>query len=315
MIWYYITLRSKQFWRFYSFNDIHPLIGIPLTALAFGIFSYVLSTHTVYAGWVLAGLGLLSLSQLQSSGANAFLREKTGKAFVQLKLAENYLISVPFLISLLCLKAWLPALALCLLVAPYSLVNVRISRPQVALRSPYLRHAFEFNYGFRVFSGFYILYLLLLVVGVISGNYYVLLLPFFALLFFTCSFFGYVEDPFYIWLYRMSPIQFLLSKAKTISVNYIITFIPFLVTGLVAYHTHYVIILFSFAIGWVAVWGSMLLKYHFYPSALSAQIAQTVLFGICMLSIINPVFIFFVIAFLLFSFYRAQVRLKSILAC
>ncbi len=315
MVWYYISLRLKQFWRFFSFNDIHPLIGIPLTALAFSIFSYVLSTRTAYAPWVLAGLGILGISQLQSTSANSFLREKTGKAFVQLKLAENYLISLPFIIAILFLKAWAPAVVLCVLVAPYSLVNIRISRPQVALRSPFLRHGFEFNYGFRVFSGFYIVYMLLLVVGVISGNYYVLLLPFFALLYFTCSFFGFVEDPFYIWLYRSSPMQFLLSKAKTISVNYAITFVPFLLVGLIAYPVHYTIILLSVAIGLLAVWGSMLLKYHFYPSALSAQIAQTIFFGICILSIINPVFIFVVIAFLLFSFYRAQVRLKSILVC
>jgi hypothetical protein len=314
MAWYYVTLRLKQFWRFFSFNSIHPLIGILLSVFFFGLFSYIVFVKAPHAEWVYAAVGLLALLQMQNVASNHFLKEKAGNQYIPAKLAENYLIILPFLIALVCFKAYLQALLLGLVVAPYSVFNISLSKPQaITLRSPYIKYGFEFNYGFRAFSGFYLVYVLLLVVGIVSGNYYIYILPFVMMLFFLCSFFGYVEDPFYVWIYRMTPGRFLLAKARMVIINYAITFSLFLVAGLIAYHSHCVLLLSLTGMGLLAVLGSMLLKYHFYPSALSIQIAQTIFFFLCLLCIIVPVALVFVLSFLLFSYYRARARLKNTL--
>jgi hypothetical protein len=316
MVWYYVTLRLKHFWRFYSFNSLHPLIGIPLTILAFSLFSYIFFTKAPHPEWMYLPVGMLGLLQMQNGAANNFLKDNARRQYVPAKVAENFLIIFPFVVVLIYFKAYWQAVIFGGVVAPYSIFNLSISKPRaIVLRSPYLQYGFEFNYGFRVFSWFYVLHILLLVVGIISQNYKVYLLPFVIQLFFLCSIFGYVEDPFYIWIYRKTPAQFLHSKAWMVCINYCITFALFVVAGLIAYPHHYLLIISITGLGLIAVLGAMVLKYHFYPSAMSIQIAQTIFFFLCLGCIIIPALLVFVVAFFIFSYFRARARLKNILVC
>lgn len=315
MIRYYLTLRLKQFWRFFTFNDFNPVIGILLITVVFVIASSAIFIKLPHAEWVYPVLALLSIVQLQAGKSNSFLKEKVARGtFLKIKLAENSVIAAPFIIELLLHKAYIPALSLGLIILPYSYSSFSISRPRLkSLPSPFLPYSFEFNAGFRTYYVVYILYALLLVAGIISHNYYVYMVPFFIMLFFQSSFYGYVEAPYYIWLNRKTPAGFLLAKLKALSVNYVFTVIPFIALGLVFYHQHWVIILFASFMGLIALAGSMLIKYQFYPAELFIQISQMVFLGITVVSLLNPIFLLLVLLVLGYSYIKAIQKLKPLL--
>ena len=270
-----------------------------------------------YAPWIYTTLAVLSIMELQSRKANDFLEAHVDNiTFYRCKLAENMLLLLPFIVVLFLKYCFLQAAILVVFAVPYSYYNVKLPRPKLkALSSPFLSYAVEWHNGFRMYAGVYVLHVLLLVPGVISGNFYVYLVPFFLLLFFINSTYGVVEDRFFIWVYRTCAVQFLLKKFKALAAGYALSFALFAAVGAIFYHQHIALLLLCFAGGLIALTGSMLIKYHFYPSEFIIQVSQIIFLALVIGGVINPSLMILTLLMLLFSYFKAKNKMKTILGC
>lgn len=317
MTGFYLAMRCRQFLRFFSFNGINPVIGVTLSAIVFLGISEVLFLKMPYAGLFYGVFALLSLVQLQSANSNAFLLQQTSrKVFFKLKVAENMLLAIPFVAELLFHRYYLLSACLFLVIIPYSWFSYSLPKPKRAvLSTPYAKHSFEFQSGFRTYILIYPLHILLLVASVLSINIYVLLAAYFILLFFMSTFYGKVESEEFIWVYRTTAGGFLAKKAFTLFKHYCITFLPSLILGATLFTTQLPVLLLCMITGLLGLVGCIFIKYHFYPSEFVIQLSQMILLGLALFCMLNPVYVLLLIIILLFSFFKAMARLKTILQC
>lgn len=317
MVAYYISLRLKQFWRFFRFNQFHPVLGIVLAVAIFAAVSFAWFEKLPYAGRSFAGIAFLSLMELQPVNSNKFLAQQVTRTdYFKAKLAENALLSLPFLVVFILQQEYVPAIVLLSIVIPYSRYNFKIARPKLrALKSPYPAHSLEWHNSFRSFVVVYLLHACLLIPGVISRNFYVYLVPFFLLLFFLNTVYAVVEDKSYIWLYRSSASSFLLKKTKTMAASYFSTVALFLIAGVAFYPSQAGMLAICAVAGFICLLGSLFIKYHFYPVEFVIQISQMVFMGLTLGGLANPSLFLLSILMLIFSYFKARNRLKSILQC
>ncbi|RYD57876.1 MAG: hypothetical protein EOP56_06270 [Sphingobacteriales bacterium] len=317
MLFYYLSLRLKQFLRFYRFSDIHPLIGIPVTLILFAFGSALLFEKVPMPEWLYLIATLGAVMELQGEKTNAYLRQMLSQVnFFKAKLGENLLILLPFIGIMVWKHAWIQIALTIALVVPYSWFSVKMPKPKLkAMRTPFAPYAFEHNMVFRSVSMMYVGYVLLLITGVVVQNFYVFLAPFFLLLFFTIVTYGLPEEPYYIWVYRTGANKFLLRKLKTLVINYLITFSLFALLGAVFYTSQLPMIALSFAVGLLCMIGCLFIKYHFYPSAIVIQISQMLFFALTVSCLASPLMLPAVVLFLIFSYFRARRNLKYILKC
>ncbi len=316
---YYITLRFRQLLRFFAFNSIQPVVGMALlagaqvagSALVFYKLSYA------YALPVYSVLALATVMQLQNKASNDFLGRNTDKTtFFKAKLAENELIVAPFVLFLLYKQSWLYAAGVATIVVPYSWYSFSMPRPRLGqMPTPYPAHSFEFLNGFRMYFAAYITHAGVLALGIFANNYYICLLSFILLLFVMISYYGVVEEPFYIWVFRSGASSFLWQKVKTLAVNYLLTFAVFTIVTGAFYHEQFAITAWCLLLGLLGLCGSMLIKYQFYPSAFIIQLSQMIFLGLAVASALAPAAILILTAYLVFAFTRARNRLKTILQC
>lgn len=317
MVAYYISLRLKQFWRFFRFNQFHPVLGAILAVAIFAAVSFVWFEKVPYSGWSFSGIAFLLLMELQAANSNKFLAQHvTRQVYFKSKLVENMLLILPFLVTLILKHEYIPATVLSIITFPYSRYNFKIARPKLrALKSPYPAHSLEWHNSFRSFVIVYLLHVLLLVPGIISHNFYVYMVPFFLLLFFLNTVYAVLEDKSYIWLYRNSASSFLFKKAKTMATSYFSTVTLFLISGLVFYPSQIGMLALCTIAGFICLLGSIFIKYHFYPGEFVIQISQLVFMGITLGGLANPSLFLLSVLMLVFSYFRARNRLKSILQC
>jgi hypothetical protein len=223
----------------------------------------------------------------------------------------------PFVAVMAWYQAWMQIAVAIALIIPYSYFSVKMPKPKLrALRTPFALHAFEQNMAFRSMFLVYIGYLLLLVVGVVSQNFYVFLAPFFILLLLTTTVtYGLPEEPFYIWVYRSGAKVFLFRKLRALLISFGITFLPFALLATIFYSSQLPVVLLCLIVGLLSMVGCLFIKYHFYPSTVVIQISQIVFFGFTVACVASPLMLLVVLPFLVFSFFKAKRNIKYILKC
>lgn len=314
---YYLSMRLKQFWRFFPFNGFNPLAGIVLSVVVFAVLSLLVFEKAPEPGWVYLAMAILGLAELQSSDANSYLKEHTtGSAYYSCKLVENILIAIPFAAILLFKQAYLQVGCLFAFIPVYSIANISIPKPKLrALKSPFPAHAFEWHFAFRLFPVVYVLHILLMIPAVIADNFYIMLVPFILLLFILITAYGMLEDRFMIWVYRKTAKAFLWSKFKSLFVGYNISYALFMIVGLIFFTGQAGMLFMCYAAGLIGLTGCMLIKYHFYPGAIVVQISQFVFLGFVIGCFFNPAMVILCLLLMMFSYYKAVAKLKSILSC
>lgn len=296
---------------------MHPTIGLPLIAGIFIFISAMVYYKAPYPAWIYTFIALSSITEVQHTKTNSFLAQTVNtKMLFRIKLTENLLILLPFVIVMCYYQSWWQITVALPLVVLYSASNKKLPRPKVkALPVPFRGHSYEANFGFRSMFPAYVLYVLLLVVGSLVQNVYVLLAPFFIQLLFIQLSFSEVEDPQYIWMHRMSANAFLKDKFVTLLRNYAIVFTPFLVAGLIAYTNEWSLLLLCFIVGLVSVTGAMLIKYLLYPAQFIIQVTQLMFFGGAVGGLAMPQMLAVCIVFIVYAVVRARKKLKTILKC
>ena len=257
----HVTLLNRRF----KDAGIDPRIGWLLLVSGFILFSFLLFDRTRLAPFIYTAIALGLLVPLTEKRRTDFLRTCfNDPVFRQVRMAENGLVALPFFIFLVFKQQYVIALALLALAAILALFNFR-SLPVPAMPTPFSKKPFEFIIGFR--NAFYLLggiYILTaLAVSVNNPNLGIFsLLALFAII---LGFYLKPENEYYVWIYSLTPTEFLLEKLKTAWLFSAMIVAADLVALLIFFPEKTGLLLLFTLVGFALLTSMILAKYADYP--------------------------------------------------
>lgn len=200
--------------RYFRDARIHPFIGCCLVLLVFtGSSLYVLKKGDA-ACWFYFLAALAAVVRLSGEKRNDFLKICfAGKDYIKIRMLENVLVSLPFT-GMLALEERFPAaLALPVLSAVVSLLNIKIANHFV-IPVPSGNLPFEFSSGFRknafIIPGIYAL----AGISIAAGNFNLGMFSLLVLQLLCIAFYSKTEPAYYVWVYALNPSRFIFLKIK-----------------------------------------------------------------------------------------------------
>lgn len=286
-----------------------PLIfAYTLIPLAFIFLSHTFFEITEFAIYAYVLIAISVVIKLNFPNQNEFLKsifEK--KSYYQLKVIQNVIYSLPFTLFLVYKHFYLVALVLNIIVAFLSLTRQNISLFNTSIPTPFSKKPFEFITGFR--KTFYIFPLAygLTYISVMVENFN---LGVFSLLLVgvTCfSFYSKVENDYFVWIYDLTPKEFLKEKIKTCCINFSLLSFPINITLGVVFFEHISILLVFIMLCFAYLTAIICAKYSSFPEEMN--ISQ----GILIVSSLAfpPILLVFILYFYIQSIKKINVILDD----
>lgn len=149
MIKQYLTLQLNMGKRRLADFGIDPLAGILILAVAFTVLSVYLFSRIAFAGYAYVLVALLLIMPYAERNRNDFLKFTFAKQqYLLVRLAENIITVLPFLLFLCVKQQYYPALIL-LVLAAVSVFAAGGNNISWVMPTPFYKRPFEFITGFR----------------------------------------------------------------------------------------------------------------------------------------------------------------------
>lgn len=296
---FYFQLQFLLLNRWWRTIGLAPAMGHVLGVGLFILGSVVLYRETEWASWIYLFFAAGVLARAAGHRRNQFLRRIfPHRDYYRLRILENGLLILPFLVFMATQGAWSFAAGLLGLGLILALIPPPAIR-QIRIPSPFFRYPFEFSLGFRRSYGIYMLAVFLVFMAIRVDNYH---LGTFALLMIllTClSYYGQPEPIYFVWMYARTPRDFLRHKVG-VSWGYLcLALAPFLL-ALILYDPAQWYIPLILPLGGMAAMAAVILtKYAAYPRPMN--VAQGVLLA---LGLSFPPLLLFVVPY----FYKKSIR-------
>lgn len=277
----YFLLQFKMTNRKLTDFGLNPIIGFILLLTGFIGLSIYLFSKTEFAQYVLILIALSFVSKLSETRRNDFLKYCfRDTEYRKLRLAENYIVALPFIVFLVYEQLFPSVILLTILTLLMALVNFN-STFNYTLPTPFYKRPFEFAVGFR--STFYLfLFAYFLTFMAVSANNFNL--GVFALLL-VClvsfSFYSKPETEYYVWTFIDTPKRFLIRKIKTGLIYSTILMIPILIILEIFFLSETYTLLIFLLLSYVYLITIILAKYSAYPKEMNFP--QGILIGISLL--------------------------------
>ena len=259
-----ITLLSRRIRHF----GLHPVVGFLLLVVVSFVLPVILFERQKYFAPIYFCVGLFSLLPLNKKERCDFLRNCHAKMdYFLLRSLENILVILPYMIVFLIYRQYGYALVL-LAIALFSLF-FSFRKFSIVIPTPVLKSSFEFVLGFRysfpLILGLYFICFEAAFHQNIALGMVALLLLFIVFI----GYFFYAEPDVYVWIYRLSPKEFLYKKMLHTALNAtILTLVPVLLLCFFFYQ-HLPIVLYFFLHGLCCLIFSIVLKYRMYPKPMN----------------------------------------------
>lgn len=290
---YYLNLQFKIINRHLKDAGIHPLPFYIIAAVAYFMLSFYLFERFEYIEYLYCFFAIYTLFQFSSKSRNDFLKNVYTKVyFYKIKLVENSLLILPFLLILLLKEKYLTTFIL--LPSAWLISTISLNElPQRALSTPFYRYPFEYAIGFRKTYLVILLAYFISLIGILVDNFFLSLFGLAIILLNCLSFQNKLEPRFYIWIFSASPKQFLYKKLKTAILYSCLLSLPTSVFITIFFFDYIHTILIVNTIGLLIIIAAVAGKYSQYPSEInliqSIYIALAILFPPLLLVII-PLF-------------------------
>jgi hypothetical protein len=211
----YFKLRYKLLNRNLVSLGFTPVVAYILLPLVFvGVSFFLFYRADFLAQYIYAFLCLLILVQLNEIKRNDFLKICFGKNYKKIRMAENMLLTIPFLVILLIYSYYLTASVLFILSVILALIHFK-ARFQITVPTPFYKKPFEFTVGFRnTFLLFPFIYYVALM-AIVHDNFNLGIIILIILFFIVLTYYLTSEPEYYVWLYSLNPKSFLWKKIKT----------------------------------------------------------------------------------------------------
>lgn len=291
----YFTLQFKMFNRQLTEWGIEPVLGYTLGLFIFITLSFQLFKKTQYADVIYVGIAMSQIIKSNQAVRNSFLKLTFSTVdYFKLRIIENWIISLPFVIFLVYQENNLFAFLL-LISCVFSAFFVLKSKFNFSLPTPFYKYPFEFTIGFRTNFIIYILFYFLTIMSIIVSNFNLGIFSLIATIMGCASYFTNSENKFYVWIYSLDPKEFLYTKSKMIVMYSTILCLPILVSLSIFFYNKIDIILGIQCLGYLFICMTMLAKYSIYPEKLNIKfgiiIALTIWFPPILIVIIPYLYI------------------------
>lgn len=265
----YFSLQLKMQQRHLKDFGIHPVAAIAVIAIVFITFSWYLFERLPYAAYIYCLLALSFTIKQSDASRNGFLQLVFSRPQYRfIRIAENLLIVLPFMIFLCFKTAFLLALVAGILSTTLALVNIKMPG-HLTIPTPFYKKPFEFIVGFRRQLFLLVPAFLLSIVAVVYQNFNLGLFSQ-AIVFLVCtSFYSEPEDDFYVWIHSMKAPAFLWGKIKTALVFSTILAIPVAILLLLFFPGKAWLIIAVQLLGYCYLVTVILAKYAAYPNRMS----------------------------------------------
>ena len=284
----YFNLQKKLISRQIREFGLHPVVAIFLGMLVFSIFSWIVYTKTNYANYVILGFYVYYLTVLSDLRRDEFLQSILNrKQFVGVRMFENFIFYIPFLVVLLCYNNFSTA---CIGMAISILMGLNPIKRTASLTipTPFYKKPFEHIVGFRNFILIIFLAYILCVISIQVNNFNLGIFSMVLISLISMSFYNLPEESYFVWMYNISPYQFLIKKLQEGIFHHFILIIPSFLILLYFNPSQILIILIVYLISILYLSFMIIAKYANYPKQIS--IPQSIL--IIMSFLIPPILLY-----------------------
>jgi len=301
----YFRLQFTMLKRHLTGFGLNPWVSIFVIVAAFYGFSFYGFTKTAYAGYAYVLLALSLAFKQSEARRNDFLKLTFSKVYyLMIRLLENFLVVLPFLLFL-CFKKE-PGLALLLVTLSSAMIFVNTRRSfAFTLSTPFYRKPFEFIVGFRTWAGVFLLAYFLTAMSVIYQNFNLGIFSLMGIFGLCLTFYTEPENEYYVWIHQLKAGAFLLDKIKTAMVFSTLLSLPITLGLLFFFPAHMVSIAIFQLLGYCYLATMILAKYASYPGKIN--LPQAILFATALVA--PPLFL----ALIPFFYTQSVKRLKVIL--
>lgn len=285
---HYFQLQYKMLNRHLVDFGIAPVLAYPLIFIACIYGSLAFFERFEIASYVYPFWSVSLLLKLSTKNRNDFLKLSfSSKNYKKIRVLENGLLILPFVVFLLYKQDFLISLVLLVLAIGLSFIKINAST-NFTIPTLFKKYPFEFTEGFRkTFFVFPLIYFLLFM-GVKVANFNLAIFSLVLIFGVSLSYFYKTESAYHVWMFKLSPKAFLHMKIKNAirSVSYLT--LPMLIILGFLFPSNIVVIIGFQLIGYVYLAQFILAKYTAFPKQMSLPI--TIVYGI---SFVFPPFIFF----------------------
>jgi hypothetical protein len=276
---HYFQLQFTLLNRHISEFGLVPWLGYLLSVGLFIGLSFFLYYRTEYAPYLLLFGAFGAVLNLGERSRNDFIKTtyKTAE-YLKIRLLENGIIVLPFLIILIIKKDFWAALATIL--GAILMAFIQFSRSgNFTLPTPFHRWPFEFTAGFRKTFFFHTLAYFLVFMAITVGNFNLGVFSL-ILVFMVClTYYSEMEATYFVWIHAQRPKLFLWNKIKTSLLYSTVLSLPIAI-ALILFKSEYTHIIIAFQIlGYAYLTTVVLAKYSAFPNNIG--LPQSILLALC----------------------------------
>ncbi|MDN3654345.1 hypothetical protein QWZ08_01830 [Ferruginibacter paludis] len=265
MIKNYFALQYKMLNRqLADFGVPAAAAWIVLPAVFIGL-SFYLFHKTAFARYIYILMAVSLTVNFTSSDRNNFLRScfKQGD-YYRVRLGENILVVLPFLIFLICKNCVASAGILLALATATAFISFK-SKLQFIIPTPFYKKPFEFIAGFRKMWPALLCCYLFTIMAIVVHNFNLGVVALTAIFLLCISFYQEMETGFYVWVYSLTPHQFLKQKIATAAWQASLLTLPAAIALGICYPPHLNIIGLFFCLGHIYLATAICAKYSAFP--------------------------------------------------
>lgn len=290
MIQYYFQLQLKIIARRLSAFGLIPGLALVIAPILFIALSMIVFSRFPFSEYIYPLIPIYLIFINNNRYKTRFMKSYfSGQQQTQIRVLENLLITIPFVIVLVVKQHFFIAVILFFVSILISFFNLNRNYHS-KLPTPFSQRPFEFAIGFRksILLFIFATILMMIAIQVNNFNFGIVILGFTFLV--PLAFYSYVEPKFYVQIFTNSPSQFLTRKIKTALLHILILTVPFSIILGFFFPAFYRVILFVNVLGIVLMIVSIIAKYSSYPKSIT--ITDSILLAV---SIIIPPLLFITI--------------------
>lgn len=282
-----------------------PLLGYLFVLIAFVLLSAYVFQKTDFAKYLVILISLSSVFKLSENSRADFLLSTFGdKIKMQIRILENTILCLPFVLLLLYKSCFLEASMLFLSSLLLSLFTLQ-SAFHFTIPTPFSKNPFEFSTGFRrsffLFPIAYALTFMAIKVDNFNLGLFSMLLIFLV----AMSYYPTPENEFFVWVHADSPKSFL-KKKMTVALSYVMLLAsPILISLLIFYPMEFEKTLLFLLISVLLLPTIILAKYTAYPTEINFP--EVIKIALCLF--FPPLFV----VMIPYLYFKAGANLKYIL--
>lgn len=301
----YFTLQFKMLNRQLTEWGIEPVIWYVVSPFVFIGISIKLFEKTQFAEYVYILLALSLVIKLNEINRNSFLKLCYSKTeYIKIRIIENLIVSIAFITFLLFQEKYWSSILLSISVCLFSLIDLK-NKSNFIVPTPFYKDPFEFTVGFRSNYFIYFFAYFLTFMSISVGNFNLGIFSLILTILSCLYYFINSEVEFYVWVFSLTPKDFIRYKLKNIIQYSTILCIPIIISLSLFFYTKIDIIVGIQFLGYLFIFTTMLAKYAVFPEKLNIR------FGIVFaLSVWLPPLLLLIIPYL---YIQSTKKLKEIL--